>query len=157
MKMPRRDIGAIKNLFLAVFCFFAGADLMAAPEAPASPPAAASEQPQAPEKAEQKDREEEVLRNPFQSFLPRKKEEQKIIDVASVSDVTAEAQETTEDAFDFASLDVSGLVWGAVKPKAIIDGEIYGVGDTVREAKIINISKEGVLFEYNEQKYLKKR
>lgn len=131
--------------------------LLAAPEAPVPPAAATSEHPQAQETAISVQPEEEFLRNPFQSFLPRKKEEQRIIEVSSTPDVTAEAQDAAEDAFDFSSLDVSALVWGAVKPKAIIDGEIYGIGDTVRDAKIINISKDGILFEYNERQYLKKR
>lgn len=51
---------------------------------------------------------------------------------------------------------VTGTVWGTDNPAAIIDAEIYGVGDKVRvkvgeevkEAEILLIDKQGVLLLY---------
>ena len=52
---------------------------------------------------------------------------------------------------------MTGIVWGAENPKAIIDGNVMGIGDTVKEAKIVDISKEGILFDYKSKQYLMKR
>ena len=41
-------------------------------------------------------------------------------------------------------LKISGVVWAAPKPQAIIDGEVVGIGDTVKGAKVIAIRKSGV-------------
>ena len=63
----------------------------------------------------------------------------------------------TKDEFDYSSLKVTGLVWGAQMPKAIIDGNVVGIGDTVKEAKILDISKVGIMFDYKGKQYLMKR
>lgn len=62
-------------------------------------------------------------------------------------------------ALDTSAFNVTGLVWGTLAPKAIIDGDVYGIGDVIRgkEAKIVQIDKEGILFEFQGQKYLWKR
>ncbi|MBM3248931.1 MAG: hypothetical protein FJZ10_05905 [Candidatus Omnitrophica bacterium] len=40
--------------------------------------------------------------------------------------------------------DVKGMIWNTDSPQAIIDGKILRLGDEVKDAKIIEISKEGV-------------
>ncbi|MBI1991863.1 MAG: hypothetical protein HYY90_06035 [Candidatus Omnitrophica bacterium] len=39
---------------------------------------------------------------------------------------------------------IQGLLWGGREPKAIIDGEVYGVGDVVQGATITSIGREGI-------------
>ena len=62
-----------------------------------------------------------------------------------------------EPELDLSVFQVSGLVWGQAAPKAIINDNVYGVGDELDGAKILNISKEGILFGYNNKKYLLNR
>ncbi len=46
-------------------------------------------------------------------------------------------------------LQVNGLVWGGLKPKAIIDGEIYALGDMVHGWRITEIGRRGVTLEHS--------
>ena len=39
---------------------------------------------------------------------------------------------------------VQGMVWNSDMPQAIINGQVYRVGDKIEEAQIIDIDKEGV-------------
>jgi hypothetical protein len=45
-------------------------------------------------------------------------------------------------------LTVQGLWWGDEKPKAIINGQIYGIGDEVDGAVITGIGRDGVTLEF---------
>lgn len=48
-------------------------------------------------------------------------------------------------------LNVSGLVWNTVRPQAIINGQIVGIGDTVLGVKIVDIQKAGIAVLFNEK------
>ncbi len=52
------------------------------------------------------------------------------------------------------NLKVEGIVWNTDKPSAIIDGEVYHIGDLVSGAKIEGISKDGILVFFNGQNFL---
>ena len=98
--------------------------------------------------------EEETLEDvpdPFVSSFPPKPE------AAGTEKSSAPSAAELKDEFDYSSLKVTGIVWGAENPKAIIDGNVMGIGDTVKEAKIVDISKEGILFDYKSKQYLMKR
>lgn len=43
-------------------------------------------------------------------------------------------------------LNVQGLIWGVERPACIIGGKVLSVGDTVQEARIMEIKKGGVVF-----------
>ena len=43
---------------------------------------------------------------------------------------------------------LSGFVWGSEKPQAIINEQVVNVGDTIKKAKVISISKKGVRIFY---------
>lgn len=45
-------------------------------------------------------------------------------------------------------LTVQGLWWGQTEPRAIINGNVYAVGDTVEGAMIRTINRDGVLVEF---------
>lgn len=62
------------------------------------------------------------------------------------------------------SINLEGLIWGTISPKAIIDGEIYGEGDRIMvqtddketpysDAVIRKIDKMGVHVEYSGRMY----
>lgn len=41
---------------------------------------------------------------------------------------------------------IQGMVWSSDNPQAIIDGQVLRIGDEIKGAKILSISKEGVKF-----------
>lgn len=43
---------------------------------------------------------------------------------------------------------LTGLVFKSDRPQAILNGNVVNIGDTVENAKIVNISKEGVFMEF---------
>ena len=47
---------------------------------------------------------------------------------------------------------VSGIVWGTT-PRAIIDSKVYKVTDVIKGAKILNITKEGILMLYEGKEF----
>ena len=49
---------------------------------------------------------------------------------------------------------VEGMIWGSARPQVIIDGEVYDVGDVVKEAEIIGIDREGVVLFYKDRKFI---
>lgn len=73
---------------------------------------------------------------------------------AAVTQAQAEEESVTPPAFT-----VTGIVWGTDRPQAIINDGIYGEGDIIEgtEAKIKKIDEEGILFEFKEKEFLKKR
>ncbi|MBM3251549.1 MAG: hypothetical protein FJZ11_02035 [Candidatus Omnitrophica bacterium] len=54
------------------------------------------------------------------------------------------------------ALVIQGMVWGTDMPQAIIDGEIYKVGDQFLEAKILDINKEGIKLLYKDRIFIMK-
>jgi len=94
----------------------------------------------------------EDVPDPFVPCFPPKPEA-----AITVKPSTTQSTEESRAEFDYSSLKVTGLVWGGQKPKAIIDGNVVGIGDAVKEAKILDITKEGILFDYKGKQYLMKR
>ena len=52
------------------------------------------------------------------------------------------------------ALRVDGMIWGSERPQAIIDGEVYDIGDVVKDAEIIGVDREGVAFFYKDRKFI---
>ncbi|MCK9572331.1 MAG: general secretion pathway protein GspB [Candidatus Omnitrophica bacterium] len=50
-------------------------------------------------------------------------------------------------------LKVNGLVWGSDSPLAIINGQVCKVGDTIENARIESIDKNGVVIEFDWRKF----
>ncbi len=50
-------------------------------------------------------------------------------------------------------LEVSGLVWGAENPQAIVNGKVVKVGDTLEDARIDSIGKGGIVIEFSGKKF----
>lgn len=103
--------------------------------------------------------ESKVLKNPFKSFLP---EMSPALAGAQAPQPVAPGQVIgvpggEGPVFDVSSLSVSGLVWGIEKAKAIINDQVYGIGDSVNGAYIQKISKEGIVFQFSGRDYFLKR
>lgn len=80
--------------------------------------------------------------NPFEPKLPRAPEQKDTPVTASVD-------------ISFSELNVEGIIWGTGMPQAVIDGEVYRIGDTLKGSpgKIVAINKEGVSVSYLERVY----
>lgn len=83
-------------------------------------------------------------KNPFGSLLPQ--EEVVPIETKAVEEVIEE---------EFPPMALQGVVWGGDFPQAIIDGEVYKVGDNIKglNAKIFKIEKNIVFIFYGERIY----
>jgi type II secretory pathway component PulC len=85
-------------------------------------------------------------RDPFESILPKEDIRLKKREDSAKAQVSAP------------KLTVEGILWGTDKPQAIINGDVYGVGDVVKgmpQTKIHKIEKgsviiihEGIVFQY---------
>jgi hypothetical protein len=67
---------------------------------------------------------------------------------------------------DLSLLKVSGIVWGEGKSKAIINDQVFGIGDKVslaqgqgqaNEIKVVNITREGILLNCDGKEVLMRR
>ena len=88
------------------------------------------------------------FRDPFENRLPavRSASPDQHVMMASTIDRPA-AGASPQTPVSSSPLEVQGLLWGGPKPKAIINGRVYGVNDTVNGAKIIAINQRGVAIE----------
>jgi hypothetical protein len=82
------------------------------------------------------------LRDPFEDNL-RKYEAQE----------TAKEAGAEEAAKTLPTFSVQGIIWGSSLPQAIIDDAVVKVGDTIKEAKVIAIDKEGITLLYYGREY----
>ena len=76
----------------------------------------------------------EQLRDPFVSLLP---------------------QEVSADSSPKAlpSLRLQGLMYGSVRPRAIIEGKVVKEGDHVGEVEVVQILRDGVLLTYQNRRF----
>lgn len=95
---------------------------------------------ESPNQVEFKD---EGLRDPFISLLPKKDIP---IETIPISIGNTEV--------DVPVISIQGMVWGVDRPQAIIDNKVYDIGDEIKGAKIMDISKEGVKFLYQDKIFL---
>lgn len=56
----------------------------------------------------------------------------------------AEEQAVSAEKMPLPTLTVQGVIWGGIMPQAIINNKVVKTGDTIDEARIISIDKEGV-------------
>lgn len=80
----------------------------------------------------------EGMRDPFANLLPRE------VDAETAPRVALPA------------LRLQGLVYGQLKPRAIIDGRVVGEGDRFDDIEVLQIQREGVLLTYRNQRFFLK-
>ncbi len=85
-------------------------------------------------------------KNPFGPLLPQKEAEPTEIDVDAAAEVTEEV---------LPSMVLQGVLWGGDSPQVIIDGEVYKVGERLKDldAQIFKIEKSTVFIFYGEKVY----
>lgn len=79
---------------------------------------------------------QEIKDDPFESLLPIQQPKE-----------GAQTQQVTQTA---PAISIEGVLWDSDKPQAIIDGDVYKVGDTLKrtDAKIYKIEKNKVSIFY---------
>ena len=75
------------------------------------------------------------FRDPLVSLLPTPEVESSAADVAQTP-----PQETPVAP----AVSVEGVFWGGPRPQVLIEGRLYGIGDTVGGSQIVAITREGV-------------
>ena len=83
------------------------------------------------------------LRDPLKSLLPEEPKGQEIPVTRTDAPVVSRSAPRP-----LPPLTIQGLWWGDAKPKAIINGHVYGVGDRVDGAVITDIGRHGVTVDY---------
>lgn len=75
-------------------------------------------------------------------FLPKLPQEEKVV-----------VEEEPEP--EFLKVAVQGVIWDTDTPQAIIDGEVYKLGEALKgeQGEIVDIDKEGVTIKYRNKKY----
>lgn len=86
------------------------------------------------------------LRDPFVSLLPTGQSA-----IAKVVTPGEGGEGSSGEPATFPALKVQGIIWGGARPQAVIDGEVYDVGDTVQGTRIIGIDHTGVTGEVKGQ------
>jgi len=76
-----------------------------------------------------------------------------VVETALEDEETIEEQ-TIEREEEIVSFTIQGMVWGGIKPQALINGQLCEKGDIIRGAEIMDITKEGVTFVYKDKKFL---
>ena len=88
---------------------------------------------------------ESRYKDPFEPLLPQEvKEEEK-----RQEEIISKIEET------FPDMIVQGILWGGNFPQVIIDGEVYKVGDKLKNlnAQVFRIEKGAVFISYGEKIY----
>jgi len=94
-------------------------------------------------------------KNPFKSWLPKIEEKiEKVQEEANIEKKEAEQQivvvrKPIEEAkpieeVQAPKIKLSGLVWNTDRPQAIVNDQVFSIGDTVDSSKIIDIRKDGI-------------
>ena len=94
-------------------------------------------------------------KNPFKNWFPIIREEinETVIEIEEEPIIFFEEVEEKRY-FNASMYRVDGLIWGVYKPRAIINDEIYGIGDKLGEAEITKINKEGITLIFDEDEYV---
>ena len=93
-------------------------------------------------------------RNPFDPQLPFEVPEEVLVPVQTVVVKPVEQQKPTEPVVHFDPLKfiVKGIIWDSSRPQAIINNQVFNVGDSFEKVgKIVAIDKNGVQIAVAEQ------
>ncbi|MFA7677535.1 MAG: type II secretion system protein N [Candidatus Omnitrophota bacterium] len=84
-----------------------------------------------------------VTSDPFESLLPKEEKSR-----------TSSAEKKTASKADL-KISLEGVLWGSDTPQAIIDGDVYKVGDKLKkiDASVFRITKNVVFMSYDGKIY----
>ena len=87
-----------------------------------------------------------AMRDPLQSLLPR----EELATMPTMTDAPAPMPQAPQPP---PILALQGVFWGDAVPTAIINGQVYGIGDTVSGATIRAIDRRGIELEFQGASY----
>ncbi len=70
--------------------------------------------------------------------------------------IEIKAKEKLEEQIEITSLPgvvIQGIVWGGTFPQAIVNNKVVKIGDTIGQAKVMDISKNGIILLQENKKY----
>jgi len=90
-----------------------------------------------------------IRRNPFKSWFP---DLPPVIEV--INDTIVEIRDNVfRPRLNLSRFNLQGIIWSISDSRAIINGEIYKIGDEINSAKIIKMDKKGVTLQYYEEEH----
>lgn len=75
---------------------------------------------------------------------------------AAIEKYQAQKGEKPAEEVTLPPLSIQGIIWDVATPQAIIDDKVLKIGDTVKEAKVVDIKKEGVVLLFQDKKFFVK-
>ena len=84
----------------------------------------------------------EELRDPFKTFLPITKEDEQ--------DKTFQY---IKEHITLPPFQIQGVLWGSSLPQAIVDNSVVKIGDTIKGAKVVNITRDYIEFLYMKEHF----
>ncbi|MFH1519311.1 MAG: hypothetical protein ABIE75_01905 [Candidatus Omnitrophota bacterium] len=86
---------------------------------------------------------QDKYKDPFEPLLPQSKK----VEEVKTEEIDQEAEKTLPP------IVLQGVLWGSDTPQAIIDGEVYKIGDKLQDldAKLFKIDKNIVFISYGEK------
>ena len=88
------------------------------------------------------------FKNPFTSLLPKPEPEVTKETAGAFEEPAPDIAQIPSAIIQPPQLQINGLVWNSDRPQAIINNDIVTIGDVVAEAKILDITRNGVRIEY---------
>lgn len=87
----------------------------------------------------------DTYKDPFRYLLPEEK-------TGNATMAVKQRQSSDESKKDLPDITVQGVLWGSEVPQAVIDGEVYKVGDRILsiDARIFKIEENVVFISYGE-------
>lgn len=129
------------------------------PEQPPAPPPAQTEQPEKPTPPKGTlDYAGYTERDPLKPSLPVKEtiekppEPTKPIEKPKETPADKIKKEPPKEII-LPTFTVTGVVWGKESPRAIIDHQVYKIGDIIKGAKILEITQKGILMIYEGKEF----
>ncbi len=100
--------------------------------------------------------ETELARDPFErpGLLTNTMQQREIARQAELAQREAQKGASTgAPAVALPALKLQGILWGTRRPQAIINRRILSIGDTIEEARIVSIRKDGVTMSFGGQTF----
>lgn len=115
-------------------------------------PPSSAEQPATPLAEPKPISEDSLERDPLKPSLPVKEKIEKLPEAEHIEEKEPIKETEPEKEIVIPTFTIIGIVWGH-NPRVIIDGEVHKIGDTVKGAKIIDITKQGIRMTYEGKEF----
>jgi hypothetical protein len=93
-------------------------------------------------------------RDPLKPSLPEKQQEEKPVE-KPIEETGQPKEQPIEQPKEIIppTFTITGIVWGNVEPRAIIDNEVHKIGDIIKGATILGITENGIQIIYEGKEF----